>query len=104
MTQLTLDNFKQEVVDHPGIVVIDAYADYCPGCLRLSYVLKPLMQKYPDIKFTSLNISRENAIREAFNIQSAPYVLFFKNGHFVTGRYSPDTSLLEDEIDQLRRT
>lgn len=101
MTQLTLNNFKNEVIDHRGIVVIDAYASYCPGCLSLSYVLKPLSEKYPDVKFTALNISEEQDIREAFNIQSAPYALFFKNGHFITARYAPDARLLEDEINQL---
>lgn len=101
MVELTLDNFQSEVIAQQGIVAIDAYADYCPGCLSAKNIIEELSPRYPQIRWTKLNTSKQKEITQAFNIQSVPYILFFQDGHFINGTYATDRSSLNDEISKL---
>ena len=87
MEELTLDNFKDQVIDQKGLILIDCYQDYCPPCFVLDNRLKDLKQNYPFVTMYKLNVIKEKDITDAFQIQSVPYVLFFSDGHFIKSFY-----------------
>ena len=83
MLQLTIDNFKTEVEQHDGLVVIDLYADWCGPCRMLAPVLAELEGEYPDVKFCKINVDNDPELAKAFNVTNIPMVALVKNNTFV---------------------
>ena len=76
MLILTSENFKTEVEDYSGLVVIDLYADWCGPCRMLAPVLAELEGEYPDVKFCKINVDNEPSLAKAFNVTIIPMVAF----------------------------
>ncbi len=83
MTVLTKDNFKFEVEEYNGLVVIDLYADWCGPCRMLAPVIHELENEYTDVKFCKVNVDEEGELADAFKVTSIPMVAFVKNNTFV---------------------
>ena len=82
MLIVTKDNFKNEVEDHSGLVVIDLYADWCGPCRMLAPVLAELEAEYPEVKFCKINVDNDPELARAFNVKNIPMVAFVKNNTF----------------------
>ena len=82
MLQITKDNFKTEVEDHEGLVVIDLYADWCGPCRMLAPILASLENEYTDVKFCKINVDDEPELAKSFNVSSIPMVAFVKDNTF----------------------
>ena len=83
MTVLTKDNFKFEVEEYNGLVVIDLYADWCGPCKMLAPVIEELEREYPDVKFGKINVDNEPELTALFKVQSIPYIALVKNNTFL---------------------
>ena len=83
MTILTKENFKKEVEEHEGLVVIDLYADWCGPCRMLSRVLDELEQENPEVKFCKINVDDERELAMSFKVTSIPTVAFVKANTFI---------------------
>ncbi len=91
MIKIDKNNFKKEVVDFTGVVVIDFYADWCGPCRILSPMLEELdgtlgSQKNSQVKFAKVDVDREQELAGLFGISGIPTVVFFKNGQMVNQR------------------
>ena len=82
MLVITKENFKSEVEEHLGLVVIDLYADWCGPCRMLAPVLAELESEYPEVKFCKINVDDEPELAKAFNVKNIPMVAFVKNNTF----------------------
>lgn len=82
MLILTKENFKTEVEEHSGLVVIDLYADWCGPCRMLAPVLAELEEEYTDVKFCKVNVDDQPELAKMFNVSSIPMVAFVKNNVF----------------------
>ena len=82
MLQITKDNFKAEVEDHEGLVVIDLYADWCGPCRMLAPILASLEGEYTDVKFCKINVDDEPELAKSFNVSNIPMVAFVKDNTF----------------------
>jgi thioredoxin 1 len=82
MLQITKDNFKNEVEECQGLVVIDLYADWCGPCRMLAPILAQLEGEYPEVKFCKINVDDEPELAKSFNVTSIPMVAFVKNNTF----------------------
>ena len=82
MLIVTKENFKTEVEDHSGLVVIDLYADWCGPCRMLAPVLDELEEEYADVKFCKINVDNDPELAKAFNVSSIPMVAFVKDNVF----------------------
>lgn len=82
MLQITKDNFKTEVEEHQGLVVIDLYADWCGPCRMLAPILASLEGEYPDVKFCKINVDDEPELAKSFNVSSIPMIAFVKDNTF----------------------
>lgn len=82
MLIVTKDNFKTEVEECKGLVVIDLYADWCGPCRMLAPVLAELESEYPDVKFCKINVDNDPELAKAFNVKNIPMVAFVKDNTF----------------------
>jgi len=79
MINLTSENFKREVEEYEGLVVIDLWASWCGPCKMLAPVIDELEAEMPDVKFCKINVDDEPALTRLFKVQSIPTVAVVKN-------------------------
>ena len=89
---LTDRNFRQEVLEHHGYVLVEFVADWCGHCRIASSIMKQLSESYQDkIKFGRVDIDRECKTVLEYGIRNIPTCILFKNGNvvdFLTGLFS----------------
>jgi thioredoxin 1 len=83
MVILNSDNFKKEVEEHKGLVVIDFYADWCGPCKMLAPVFEELAAEMPDVKFCKVNVDNNMDLARMFKVESIPLVALVKDNTFV---------------------
>ena len=83
MTVLTKENFKAEVEQYNGLVVIDLWATWCGPCLMLAPVIDELEREMPDVKFCKINVDDERELAMEFKIQSIPTIALVKDNTFL---------------------
>ena len=83
MTVLTKENFKSEVEDYKGLVVIDLWATWCGPCLMLAPTIDALEKEMPSVKFCKINVDDERELAMTFKIQSIPTVAIVKDNTFI---------------------
>lgn len=79
MLNVTNDNFKAEVEEHKGLVVVDLWATWCGPCRMLAPVLDELEAEYPGVKFCKINVDDAPDLAAAFGVKSIPTVAFVKD-------------------------
>ena len=73
------ENFKKEVEEQEGLVVIDLFADWCGPCRMLAPVIEELEAENGDVKFCKINVDKSPELAAAFGVTSIPTVAFVKN-------------------------
>ncbi len=81
---ITDKTFNDEVISHPGIVLMDCWAPWCGPCKMISPVLEQLAKAYAGrVKIVKLNVDENQLTASQFAVQSIPTILLFKDGHKV---------------------
>jgi len=83
MIDITHNSFSAEVEAHPGLVVLDLYADWCGPCRMLKPILAELEEEYPEVKFCKINVDEDMEPVMAYRVVSIPAFIFFKDGEEV---------------------
>jgi len=78
------DNFKQEVVEEKGVVLVDFYADWCGPCRMTAPIIDELSQQLTGIKFVKVNVDENPDLASQYQIFSIPTFLIFKNGEVIS--------------------
>ncbi len=85
MKIVSTDDFKKDVLDHKGVVLVDFYADWCGPCRMLGPMLEELDKENKDenIKFLKLNVDENQETAAQYGVMSIPTVIIFKDGKIV---------------------
>jgi thioredoxin 1 len=76
---LTKDDFK-DTVEKPGIVFIDWWAEWCGPCRGFAPVYERVAEANPEITFAKIDTDQEQELAAAFNINSIPTLMIFRDG------------------------
>jgi thioredoxin 1 len=81
---LTDDNWKKEVTEAEGPVLVDFWAEWCPPCRMIAPSIDALATAYSGrAKVGKLNVDENPEVAAAFGIRSIPTLLVFKGGKVV---------------------
>ena len=84
ITKLNDNNFKDEVLNFDGAILIDFYADWCGPCKIMSPMIDELAEEnIPNVKVCKLNVDEAPNTAGDFGIMSIPTILITKNGEVV---------------------
>jgi len=82
---LTSENFQSEVLDDPGLILIDFWAEWCQPCRMLAPVFEELNAEEPQVKFCRVNCDEQSELAQMFGVDSIPTLAVVQDRHTLTG-------------------
>ncbi|MSS63322.1 thioredoxin [Velocimicrobium porci] len=79
--QLTMENWKKEVMESEKPVLVDFWASWCNPCRMLSPVIDEIAKEAGgEYKVGKVNVDEQPELAGQFKIMSIPTLIVFKNG------------------------
>jgi len=80
--QLNDQNFKPEIEDYQGVVLVDFFAPWCGPCQIMAPMIEQLITEYKNksVKIAKINIDENQQTAEKYQIASIPTFILFKQG------------------------
>ena len=80
LKKLNIENFETEVINNPGIALVDFYADWCGPCKMIAPIVESIANEHDDVVVGKLNIDEAYDIAVKYQVMSIPTLIVFKNG------------------------
>jgi thioredoxin 1 len=77
------EQFQKEILTHPGVSIVDFWAERCGPCRMLGPIIETLAEEYKDVKIAKVDVDKNQELANAFQVTSIPVVYFIKNGEVV---------------------
>ena len=77
-------NFKDEVLDGPGPVMVEFWADWCGSCHLITSAVEGMARDYQgQVKVGVVDIDRNPLTARRYSVRSVPTIMFFIGGEIV---------------------
>ncbi len=84
MININKNNFKSEILDFDGKVLVDFWATWCGPCQMLTPIMEELNTELSSVvKITKVNVDEEPELSAQYNVSAIPTVLLFNKGQLV---------------------
>lgn len=97
MLSITDAQFKSEVLDSKGLVLIDFWAEWCGPCRQLTPILEEVAKAMgSSVKICKMNVDDSPDTAAQFGIRSIPTMFLFKDGEQVDVKVglNPQSSIM----------
>lgn len=76
----TKDNFKSEVLEAKGTVLVDFWAVWCGPCQMIAPILEEVIAERPEVKLVKVNVDEQMDLAREHRVVSIPTLLVYKDG------------------------
>jgi len=103
VTEVTDQDFEEEVIKSALPVLVDLWAPWCGPCRMVAPVVDKLAERYEGkFKFYRLNVDENPQTASKYKVMSIPTLIFFKGGEAVdTVIGAVPERVLQPKIDDL---
>ena len=78
---LTEGTFDQELARHPGLLLVDFWAEWCAPCKAIAPVLEEVVKESGGtLTLAKVNVDDNPGLAGRYGIRSIPTILFVKQG------------------------
>ena len=91
-------NFKEEVLEKEGIVIVSFFADWCGPCKIESTMLEKFEKENKNTNIYKINVDDNHNICKQYGVMSIPTLLLFKYGKLVNKKVG---LISEDELKEM---
>lgn len=82
--ELKTEDFKAEVIENGNPILLDFWAPWCGPCRMMKPHLEEAARQLDGVaRVAQINVDEEQALAEAFGIQSIPTLVLMHNGQVV---------------------
>lgn len=77
----TAEEFKAQVTEAQGLILVDFYADWCGPCKRLAPILSSLAESQRErVTVIKVNVDKASELAVAHGVNGIPDIRFFRDG------------------------
>lgn len=78
---VTLNNFREEVLQSELPVLVDFWAEWCTPCMMLAPIIEEISDELDDkVKVCKINVDQAQDLAAAYGVMSIPTLMIFSNG------------------------
>jgi thioredoxin len=78
---VTTDNFDSEVLQMPGLVLVDFWAAWCGPCRMVAPILEELAHEWQGrVRVVKLDVDGNQDVAYRYQVSSIPTFVLFKDG------------------------
>lgn len=77
---VTSDNFRGEVLEAPGTVLLDFFATWCGPCRMVAPILEEIAVERSDVKVCKIDVDQAFDLAAQFGVSSIPTLVVMKGG------------------------
>lgn len=78
---MTSGTFQDEVISHPGVVLVEFWSPSCGHCRTLHPVLEQIAEENAGVlKIATVNTGEETMLSTRFNIRGVPTFMLYRGG------------------------
>ena len=77
MINSTKEDFKTEVLDFDGQVLVDFWAPWCGPCQMLTPIMEEISSS---VKVVKVNVDEQPELSSQYNVSAIPTVILFNKG------------------------
>ncbi len=75
------DEFKSEVLNGEGLILVDFFAEWCGPCKMIAPVLEELSQEMNGkVKIFKIDVDRDSDVAQNYQVSSIPTLMVFRSG------------------------
>ncbi len=103
---VTDDEFQTEVIEAPGVVLVDFWAPWCGPCLQMAPALEAFARDNAGkVKVVKVDADDNPKTSEKYGVRNIPTLIFFKDGKPVeTIPRQLSQAALQDKLNALLET
>ncbi len=83
ITNLTKENFENEVLKADQTVLVDFWATWCGPCKMIAPIIEEIANERSDIKVCKVNVDEQGELSIKYGVMSIPTLMIFKDGEAV---------------------